>query len=234
MILFKNNGISSMALLILFFLLIPQPVLSQSMSSYELEQEIKALKEKVEAGVPGGLSFSGAVVVEACFENGYGDENTSDITLATVEFGLEAGVSEWAVATVVFVWEEDDTEQVEVDEGTITLGNTEKTPFYLTAGKFVVPFGNYETNMISDPLTLEIGETSQSAVQLGLEHPSGFSGSLYSFNGDIDEDGEDDTITCLGANVDYALEGEHIGLDIGAGWINNSRIISGVLRAMSL
>lgn len=219
MIFFKKNGILFIALI---FLLIPQPGLSQGMSNYELEQEIKALKEKIEGtGVPGGLSFSGAVEVEAGFANGYGDVNTSDITLATVELGLEAEVCDWAAANVVLLWEEDDTEQVEVDEGTITLGNTEKSPFYLTAGKFVVPFGNYETNMISDPLTLEIGETSQSAMQLGLEHPSGFTASVYTFNGDIDEDGEDDKIKCFGANAGYALEGDSMSVDIGAGWINN-------------
>ena len=198
-----------------------QTSFSQGKSNYELEQEIKALKEKIEAGAPGRLSFSGAVEVEAGFENGYGDENTSDITLATVEVGLEAKVCDWAVANVVLLWQEDDTPQVEVDEGTITLGNTEKTPIYLAAGKFVVPFGSYETNMISDPLTLEIGETPQSAVQLGLEHPSGFTASVYTFNGDIDEDGEDDKIKCFGANVGYGLEGDNMAIDIGAGWINN-------------
>jgi hypothetical protein len=192
------------------------------MSNYELEQEVKALQKKIEgAGVPGGLSFSGAVEGEAGTENGYGDEKTSDITLATVELGVEAEVCDWAVANFVLLWQEDDTPQVEVDEGTITLVNTERSPFYLTAGKFAVPFGAYETNMISDPLTLEIGETYQSAVQAGLEHPSGFRGSAYTFNGDIDEDGEDDTITCFGANVGYGLEVGNIGLDIGAGWINN-------------
>jgi hypothetical protein len=84
-----------------------------------------------------------------------------------------------------------------------------------------VPFGTYETTMISDPLTLEIGETPQSAALVGLEHPSGLSASVYSFNGDIDEDGEDDTIKCFGADVGYGLEAGTIGLAIGAGWINN-------------
>jgi len=135
-----------------------QTSFGQGMSNYDLEQEVKELREKIESsGLLEGVSFSGAVEVEAGFENGYEDENTSDITLATVELGLEAKISEWARANVVLLWEEDDTEQVEVDEGTITLGNAERSPLYLTAGKFVVPFGAYETNMISDPLTLEIG-----------------------------------------------------------------------------
>jgi len=216
MIYFKKNGILFVALI---FLLIPQPSLSQGMSNYELEQEINALKERIQGA--GALSFSGAVEVEVSFENGYEGENTSDITLATVEFGIEAEVCEWAGANVVFLWEEDDTGHMEVDEGTITVGMEEKSPLYLTGGKFAVPFGSYETNMISDPLTLELGETSQNAVQLGIEHPSGFTASVYTFNGDIDEDGEDDTIKCFGANLWYVLEGENMDLDIGAGWINN-------------
>lgn len=185
---------------------------SQEMSNYELTEKIKALNDR--------LTISGTVEVEVGFENGYENESTSDIALATVELGLEAQVCDWAVANIVFLWEEDDTEQVEVDEGTINLGNIDKYPFYLTVGKFVVPFGNYETNMISDPLTLEIGETPQSAVQLGLES-SNFYGSMYIFNGDIDEDGEEDKIKCFGASAGYAFETENFSLDIGAGWINN-------------
>jgi hypothetical protein len=195
---------------------------SQSMSNYELEQEVESLKEKIKgAGLPGGLSFSGALEVEAGFEHGYGDEKTGNITLATVEVGIEAEVCDWVIANVILLWEEDDTPQVEVDEGTISLGNTERSPLYLTAGKFAMPFGAYETTMISDPLTLELGEAPQSAVQVGLERPSGFSGSVYAFNGDIDEVGEDDKINCFGANIGYGLEVGNIGLEIGAGWINN-------------
>jgi len=56
---------------------------------------------------------------------------------------------------------------------------------------------------------------------VGLEHPSGFSASVCSFNGDIDEDGEDDTIKCFGASAGYSFGAGNRGLEIGAGWINN-------------
>jgi len=36
----------------------------------------------------------------------------------------------------------------------------------LTAGQLYVPFGAFETGLISDPLTLEIGETRESTVLL--------------------------------------------------------------------
>jgi hypothetical protein len=59
---------------------------------------------------------------------------------------------------VVFLCEDDN---LTVDEGFIALGAEEDLPFYLEAGKTVVPFGNYETRFITDPLPLEPGETNE-------------------------------------------------------------------------
>jgi len=202
------------------------------MSNYELEQEVKVLKEQLKEREEitdkldvfkkwsERLSFSGVIEVEAFTVDGYGGEDESDIALATVELGLDAQIADWVSGQIVLLWEEDDTEPMDVDVGTITLGNMEMFPVYLTTGKMYVPFGNFESNMIQDPLTLEIGETRESAVQVGFEH-SGFYGSVYTFNGDIDENGEDNEVKCFGANAGYAFENDDLSLDIGAGWINN-------------
>ncbi len=69
-----------------------------------------------------------------------------------------------------------------------------------TGGRFTVPFGSYETNMISDPLTLEIGETGEDALMVGFE-AAGFYGSFYVFNGDTNEGGGDENIEHFGATV---------------------------------
>ncbi len=85
-------------------------------------------------------------------------EDTSDITLATVEIGLDAQLSKWSSGHILLLYgegEEDD--HIIVDEGTITLGNLDEFPVYLTAGKMYVPFGSFESNMISDPLTSTLG-----------------------------------------------------------------------------
>ena len=195
------------------------------MTNYELEQEVKELKEKfgtlgVFKKLSERLSFSGLIEVEASATDGYGGEDESDIVLATVELGLDAQIADWVNGHILLLWEEDDTEPVDLDEGTITLGNPDKFPLYLTVGKMYVPFGNFESNMIQDPLTLEIGETRESAAQVGFEH-SGFYGSFYTFNGDIDENGEDNEIKCYGANAGYAFESDAFNIDVGAGWINN-------------
>lgn len=192
-------------------------------------QTVEKTAAEKEGGGTSGLLFqkinervalSGVVEVEAASAEDFAGADTSDITLATVELDLDVEISEWVNAHLLLLWEEDDTERVDLDEGTITLGNPEKFPLYLTAGKMYVPFGAFESNMISDPLTLELGETRESAALVGFE-TSGFYGSFYAFNGDVNETGDDDAITSFGANAGYGFENDQLSLDLGVGWINN-------------
>lgn len=149
------------------------------------------------------------------------NEDTSGITLSTVELGIDASLSEWASAHLLLLYEEgEESDHIIVDEGTVTVGNLGKFPAYLTAGKMYVPFGIFESNMISDPLTLEIAETGDTAVQVGFES-GGFYGSLYAYNGDISETGEDDKIDTFGVNAGYGMGNEQMALDVGFGWTNN-------------
>lgn len=167
------------------------------------------------------ISLSGLIEVEAGFSKDFDDVNSSDIVLATMELGIDGQLNEWCSGHIMFLWEEDDTEPVDLDEASITLGGTENYPAYLTAGKIYVPFGVFESNMISDPLTLEIGETREGAVQIGVE-VDGFYGSIFAFNGDISEGGdEDDTIEGFGANAGYVVENDDFCIDFGIDWISN-------------
>ncbi|MFO7606647.1 MAG: LbtU family siderophore porin [Desulfurivibrionaceae bacterium] len=169
------------------------------------------------------LTIGGVVEVEA----GVYDDDTfteSDIAVATVELGIEAEVSDFSSAHVLLLYEDDD--DLQVDEAFITLGNLERNPFYLTAGKLYVPFGNYESQMVSDPLTLEIGEAREDALLVGIE-VAGFYVSAYGFNGDTQDDG-DDVVEHYGANLGYAFEAETVSFDIGGGWISSIRDSDGL------
>jgi hypothetical protein len=174
------------------------------------------------------VELSGLVEIEASKAEDFNNDDSSDVTLATVEIGLNAKISEWSIAHLLLLYEEgEEDDHIIVDEGTITLGNMEKFPLYLTAGKMYLPFGFYESAMVSDPLTLELGEINDSAAQIGF-NTGGFYGSVYGFNGDINETGKDDEVDSWGANVGYAYEAEGIGLDVGMDWINNIADTDGV------
>ena len=198
-------------------------------SNAELEERIEKLEKQTGGSsvenplgqITEWVTLSGLIEVEAGFESSdLNDSDNSDITLATVELGIEARPLDWTTGFLLLLYEEDETE-LDVDEGYITLGASDTIPYYLTAGKFYVPFGTFETMMISDPITLDLAETNETAVQVGIEM-NGFRGAVYAFNGDSDEAGDNDNaIESFGLTVGYTLETDAFALDLGADWISN-------------
>jgi len=190
-------------------------------------QRVERLEETLEtkraagAGLGGWferIEIGGLIEVEGVYVDPYEGSSESDLVLATFELGIAAQVMDWVEAMASLLYEQDETD-LEVDLAMITIANPEVTPVFFTAGQFYLPFGAYETNLVSDPLTLEIGETRQTAAQLGFVY-QGFSGSFYAFNGDNKVDG-DDNINSWGGNLAYAQEREDLTWTVGAGYIND-------------
>lgn len=164
--------------------------------------------------------ISGTLEIEASAWDG-DSGNGSDVSLATVELGFDAQVNQYTHGHLLFLYEEgENDDNISVDEATITIANQSASPAYFSAGRMYVPFGNFESNMISDPLTLEIGETQESALQLGWQPEEGIYGSIFVFNGNTD-DGGGDKANHWGANAGLALGGEEQSLDLGVGFISS-------------
>ncbi len=202
-----------------------------ALSNVELGERITRLEEKLKGGGGEGfpdwlnrISLSGVIEVEAGFEHlefddsDADDEDSSDLTLATAELGIDAEISDYVSGFMLFLYE--DGEDLAVDEVFLTLSGGDHLPLYLKAGEFYVPFGSFETNMISDPLTLEIGETHETSLEVGYEM-AGFYCSAYIFNGDVDEDDEDNDIDNFGLSAGYGMETDAMSLNVGIGYINN-------------
>ncbi|MEZ4485840.1 MAG: LbtU family siderophore porin [Syntrophotaleaceae bacterium] len=208
-----------------------------------LKQRIEALEAEAEkaaadssdqrdslslAGLAQKVSFSGLVEVEAGYIDVESDDpavdgDESDLVLATVELGIDVDFIKHVSGHVLLLWEEDDTEPMDVDEAFIRLDGAEVLPLYLQAGKMYVPFGNFDSHFISDPLTLELGETRESAAIVGYANDL-FDLSFGVFNGDIDEEGDDDHIDSFVASAVYTMpEGVVEGLELtgGVSWISN-------------
>ena len=164
------------------------------------------------------IEIAGLIEVEASYLSPYEGGSESDIVLATAELGIRSQVNDWVEAGISFLYEQDETD-LEVDTAYLTFANADVSPLFLTAGQVYVPFGVYETNLVSDPLTLEIGEARETALQLGFEH-SGFSGSVYVFNGDNNVKGKD-RIESWGANLGFAQDSDDWAWSVGAGYIND-------------
>ena len=205
-----------------------------------LPERVRRIEEKMEQKQEGVLAkwadkitLSGVIEAEAGYEDydydnpgpGEEDYDSSDISLATVELGVDVDIIKHVKGHVLFLWEEEDTgdESVGVDEGFITLDGEDEVPLYLNVGKLYVPFGNFESHFISDPLTLELGETRESALTVGCVN-EWMDFSVSAFNGDIDETGEDNHIESYVASASFSVPEELIsnfGIAGGVSYISN-------------
>lgn len=147
-----------------------------------------------------GTQISGVIEIEA----GFGDGN-SDLSLGTVEIGLDHSFNKKANGHLLFAYED---ESMTVSEATISLHPRENIA--ITAGRMTVPFGQFDTNMVSDPLTLELGETAEDALQIGLSSGK-FSSSLYVFKDN--EDGSD-KIDDYGINLGFETDALGAGISL--------------------
>ena len=163
------------------------------------------------------IEISGLTEVEVGYNDPDSGDTTSDIVLATQELGIAAEVTEWVSAEAVLLYEEDDTD-LEFDIATVTIADP-NGPLYATGGMFYVPFGTFETHLISDPLTLEIGEIRESSVLAGFES-NGFAGGVYVFNGDLEKNGESQ-IDSFGAFAGYSQENENTSFAFNIGYITD-------------
>lgn len=98
------------------------------------------------------MEISGLLEAEIGFSSDFNNVDTSDITLATVELAFDAQINERVSAHVLMLHEDDDTEPAEIDAGIIGLDLN--GGWSLAAGRMYLPFGVFETHMVSDPLTL--------------------------------------------------------------------------------
>jgi len=178
-----------------------------------------------------GAEVSGAVEIEMNSGEAYdSSEKSSDIALATVELGFDAKINDRVSAHVLMLHEDDSTESPTIDEGTITITNG---PISINAGRMYIPFGNFESHMISDPLTLEIAETQEAAIEFGYE-ANGFRASVYAFNGEADKNEEDnDVVDDYGISIGYSMKAGSVNLDFGLYYLNNMAETDGLEGALA-
>ena len=145
---------------------IVSPAFSETKQQYLWDALQKSGEEGIQLAP--GVDVGIALEIDAAYEK-KGDEDTSSLNVSTFEIGIDAKLLEGVKGTASLFWEQG-SDPIEVDTAYIVLGGTEKIPVALTAGRLYVPFGSFESSMVSDPLTLELGETRETAAGLGYEN----------------------------------------------------------------
>jgi len=194
-----------------------------------LKKRIEALeaeKEKPKApfvieALANKLRLSGLLEVQASFAKVEGGDESSDLALATAQLEVEGFINESIAGHIIFLHEEGAEESVVVDEAAITLfcpGKFCSGRFSLAAGKLYVPFGRFNSFFISDPLTLELGETNNTILFLGWAITDFVVLKVGTFSGDTDTAGSNNTIDSLVASLEVTPVK---GVTFGASYISD-------------
>lgn len=192
----------------------------------KLEQDLKigapgALSDKVKIGVLLEVEANG----ERMKTNATGSASTSDILLATAALTLDVRANNYVAGRAVLQYEEGvEEDHVFVDEGIVFLSGKENCPYAVKAGRMYVPFGHFESHFVSDPITLTLGETRDTALvaEYGSEI---FSLALGGFKGDGRKTSKSDNINVYLASL---------GLNIPKDMLPNLKISAGVSYISSI
>lgn len=117
-----------------------------------------------------GLEWSGCIEVDMLGskqKDRMPSKSESNIVLDTLELVLETEVNDNVSAMAIIKYDGGDDEVV-LDEANLTLKNLASAPLTLTAGKYVLPFGVFESHLVNDPLTQEKYEINAAGIQSGL------------------------------------------------------------------
>jgi len=172
-----------------------------------LEKEGKPAPEGFVLGAIGKyLRLGGLLELEASYEILEGEDDTSDLSLATAELDFEVRVNDHLGGHIILLYEEGETEPIEVDEAALTISYA--TPrggaVTFTGGKVYLPFGKFNSSFVTDPLTLDLGETNDTAVILSWGNDL-VSVGAGAFSGDTDPDGDDEHINSWVAFIDFNI-----------------------------
>ncbi|MGK2945742.1 MAG: LbtU family siderophore porin [Desulfuromonadales bacterium] len=185
--------------------------LKKRIEMLETRQTATASTEQ-ESGVDFGqiskyVTLHGLLEAEAYYARPEGGEEESDLNLATAELSIEVTLNDYVGGHLTLLYEEEEGEEddIDVDEAVISLGSPGQlfgqTPS-LHVGRMYVPFGMFNSYMISDPLTLELGETRDTAALFALE------GDVWvlkagGLNGETDANGDSNHIDNWVASLEF-------------------------------
>jgi len=202
----------------------------------EESSEIENLKKRIEAleaeraeprepfvleRLSDKLRLGGLLEFEASFARMEGGDDESDLVLATAQLDLEASINDHIDGHMIFLHEEGEDESVVVDEAVLSLTSPAKPlggTFSLDAGRMYLPFGRFESRFISDPLTLELGETNDTALALGWSRGETVVLRVAAFSGETDTVGDNDSIDAVAVSLEIAPAE---GFAFGGSWISD-------------
>lgn len=184
------------------------------------------------------LLLSGTVEGEANYFNNGGSPSTTNIDVTNV--ALDAffmGPSDWMLGFVEFDYNNVPpasdvfggsnqftvaNSRLMVNKAFFTIGNFSESPFYTTVGQTYVPFGTYQSVLITDTLPKDLGRTKARDIEVGFlqQGNNAFYGSAYIFRGDSHA-ASVDKVNNGGLNAGFKFSDSIFNGNVGGGVIGN-------------
>lgn len=216
-------------------LLINIPYINEDLSLLKQQQKIFGYCKKSTINLTDPLVIlSGKIEAQVAASNHFHTFHNNanyDIDLTGAELDTAVLVNSWSTGYLAFVYDNSpggfnrriDNSNLLLDRGFLTFGNLAQSPFYVTLGQYYIPFGQYSSAMLTDPLTKLMGRTKARALTLGYFkkiQQSSINASVYSFNGDT-RTRNDDRRRSGGINIDYGYDQNDWAVDLISGYITN-------------
>jgi hypothetical protein len=178
--------------------------------------------------------LSGIAEVQANYAKTGGSPSTTDINLTAANLDAYIlGPSNWTSALLELAYDSSSgiasgsfgsntralNSRVYISKAFIVLGDFQRSPIYSTIGQMYVPFGQYSTTMVSDPLTKLVARTKARALLLGYDD-NRFYGSIFVFKGDSHASSTS-RINNGGINLGYRYKSDYFSANIGGSVIAN-------------
>ena len=137
------------------------------------------------------VTFGGAVEMIAGRQRDFSGVKANNLGLNTAEIDLEIRVNEWTLGTVVFghvngadtifptvAGFQTGVDRIGLDRAFLTIGDAQRFPLFITAGRMALPFGTstgvHRTDVLSvgNPLTIEAFEMKKLAFGINFGYPT--------------------------------------------------------------
>jgi hypothetical protein len=216
-------------------LLINIPYINEDLSLLKQQQKIFSYCRKSTINLTDPLVIlSGKIEAQIAASNHFHtfhNDANYDIDLTGAELDTAVLVNSWSTGYLAFVYDNSqggfnrrlDNSNLLLDRGFLTFGNLDQSPIYVTLGQYYIPFGQYSSAMLTDPLTKLMGRTKARALTLGYFkkiQQSSINASVYAFNGDT-RTRNDDRRRSGGVNINYGYAKNDWAVDLISGYITN-------------
>jgi hypothetical protein len=153
---------------------------------------IRDALSKVGSKINENVSLGGTLEVTGGRTKDFSGKTEGVLELSTAELDFEIEANTWTKGSLVLQYVSAVTnttfpttsgfltggERITIDTASITIGDPQRLPPFMTVGRIILPFGistgKHATDVltIEDPLTIEGFEMRQTAIGIGLEFPT--------------------------------------------------------------